>query len=30
MYTKVVEAVYIAWEDMNTAVHQPFYASFIP
>jgi hypothetical protein len=30
MYTKVVETVYIAWEDMNTTVHQPFYPSFIP
>jgi hypothetical protein len=30
MYTKVVETVYIVWEDMNTTVHQSFYASFIP
>ena len=30
MYTKVVEAVHIARKDMNTTVHQSFYASFIP
>ena len=30
MYTKVVETVYVAWEDMNTTVHQSFYEYFIP
>ena len=27
MYTKVVEPVYVAWEDIKTTVNQPFYAS---